>query len=188
MTAPPARGASRRTMLVAAAAVLVVAALTTAGGVFVFARQQPLPHATPAPSLLGEMVAMGEATHVTSAAGLQVTPGQPPAGGPHFAQPLRAGTAIAPVEDGNAIHSLEHGMIWISYRADLITSKDLATLAAVAQAHPNDVLLTPRPQNSAVASIVSWGRRATIPTPIDQGSVEAFVTTNLNQSPEPGIR
>ncbi len=178
----------RRTMIIAAVAVIVVAIISVGFGVLTFNQSRPLPQATPTLSLLGETVPMGPATHVTAASALEITPGQPPAGGPHFAAPLRAGIATAPVEDGNAIHSLEHGMIWISYRADLIAAPDLDTLRAVAQAHPNDVLLTPRPQNAGPASVVSWGRRLALASPIARQTVEDFIKTNLNNSPEPGVR
>lgn len=177
-----------RTMILAAVGVIAVVALTLAGGLFVFAKDPPLPKATPAPTLLGEAVAMGEARHVGTAAELEVTPGQPPAGGPHYAAPASPGILAAPVDDGRAIHSLEHGIVWISYRADLVSAKDLEVLKAVAQAHPMDGLLSPRPANASAASIVSWGRRLNLNSPVSRQALEEFVVTNVNKSPEPGVR
>ncbi len=180
----------RSPLVLTVLAAIAVVAITTVGGLFFFARQQPLPSSTSTatPKLMGEAVPMGQATHVTSPTALEVAPGMPPSGGPHFAQPLSAGVASAPVSDGNAIHSLEHGLVWITYRADLIAAADLATLTAVARAHPRDVILSPRPENSTAATVVSWGRRLVLPTPVVRDTVEAFVTTNLDQSPEPGVR
>lgn len=177
-----------RTMFLAAAGVVLVVAVTLAGGLFVFAKEPPLPQVTPAPSLLGEAVPMGEARHVPPGAPLEVVAGQPPAGGPHFDQPVPAGIYAEPLPDGNAIHSLEHGIVWISYRPDLLTAKDLQVLTGVAQAHARDVLMSPRPQNSAAASAVSWGRRLNLASPVSREAVEAFVLTNVDHAPEPGIR
>ena len=177
-----------RTLVIAVVGVVAVVALTLAGGLFVFAKEQPLPRVTPAPSLLGQVVPMGEAKHVLPGAPLEVTPGQPPAGGPHFAQPAAPGVYARPVEDGNAIHSLEHGIVWISYRPDLVTAKDLEALAAVAQAHGRDVLLSPRAGNASAVSVVSWGRRLNLASPVAAREVEGFVVTNVNQAPEPGVR
>lgn len=177
-----------RTMLIAVGGVVAVVALTLAGGVFVFAKDQPLPQVTPAPSLLGEAVAMGPARHVPPGAPLEVVAGQPPVGGPHFEQPARAGIYAEPVPDGHAIHSLEHGIVWISYRPDLVSERDLDVLTAVARAHARDVLLSPRPENGAAASVVSWGRRLNLASPVSRATVEAFVVTNVDQAPEPGIR
>lgn len=177
-----------RTMLLAVGGVVLVVALTMVGGLLVFAKEQPLPHVTPAPSLLGEAVAMGEARHVSPGAPLEVVAGQPPVGGPHFEQPVPPGIYAQPLPDGNAIHSLEHGIVWISYRPDLVSAKDLEVLTAVAQAHGRDVLMSPRPGNNAVASVVSWGRRLNLASPVSRQAIEAFVVTNVDQAPEPGIR
>jgi hypothetical protein len=177
-----------RGMLIAVGGVVGIVVVTLIGGMFVFAREQPLPQVTPAPSLLGEVVPMGPGTHVPVGGALEVTPGQPPAGGPHYAQPAPAGMYARPVPDGHAIHSLEHGIVWISYRPDLLSAEDLEALTAVAQAHARDVLMSPRPENAAAASVVSWGRRLNLASPVTRAAVEAFVVTNVDQAPEPGIR
>ena len=177
-----------RTMLIAVGGVIAVVVITMLGGLFVFAKDQPLPQVTPAPSLLGEAVAMGEARHVPPGSPLEVVAGQPPVGGPHFEQPVRAGIYAQPLPDGNAIHSLEHGIVWISYRPDLLSARDVEVLTAVAEAHARDVLLSPRPANSTAASVVSWGRRLSVASPVSREAVEAFVVTNVDHAPEPGIR
>lgn len=179
---------ANRGMLIAVGGVVGIVVLTLLGGLVVFAREQPLPQVTPAPSLLGEAVRMGPATHVPVGGTLEVTAGQPPAGGPHYAQPAAPGIYGRPVPDGHAIHSLEHGIIWISYRPDLVSAQDLEVLTGVARAHARDVLMSPRPENAAAASVVSWGRRLNLASPVTRAAVEAFVVTNVDQAPEPGIR
>src|SRR5690606_12844335 len=44
---------------------------------------------------------------------------KPPAGGVHYDRWLNCGVYSEPVEVGNALHSLEHGAVWITYRPDL---------------------------------------------------------------------
>lgn len=166
----------------------VLAAVVIVIGGLLFMGVRAWPTAPSDAALMGEDVPITSAAHVASAAELQIEEGVAPAGGPHFAQPLRAGIYGAPVEDGNAIHSLEHGMLWITYRADLISEEELEALNSAAQAHSADVVLSPRPQNEDVATITSWGQRMTIDTPVDEDRVLEFITTNRDRSPEPGIR
>ena len=46
-------------------------------------------------------------------------PQTPPAGGEHNAAWLNCGVYEQPVPDENAVHSLEHGAIWVTYDPDL---------------------------------------------------------------------
>ena len=43
----------------------------------------------------------------------------PPAGGPHNPVWLHCGVYTQPVANENAVHSLEHGAVWITYRPTL---------------------------------------------------------------------
>lgn len=45
--------------------------------------------------------------------------GRPPAGGIHYDTWLNCGIYDEPVKTGQAVHSLEHGAVWITYRPDL---------------------------------------------------------------------
>ena len=137
--------------------------------------------------LLGEEVTLGPGTHVTDASALQITPGQPPAGGPMFPETQRQGVYDRPVPDGRAIHSLEHGLIWISYSPDLLDTAVVSALEDIADDFRRDVIVSPRPDNAMPIAAVSWGRILRLDE-FDGEQLRTFVRTNRNRSPEPGIR
>lgn len=56
----------------------------------------------------------------------------PPAGGPHNIAWLSCGVYDQPQANENAVHSLEHGAVWITYDADAIQGADLEALRELA--------------------------------------------------------
>ena len=58
----------------------------------------------------------------------------PPAGGAHNAVWLNCGIYSQPVPNENAVHSLEHGSVWITYRPDL-PAADVSQLQQFVQDH-----------------------------------------------------
>lgn len=58
--------------------------------------------------------------HVTGPVKYAVTP---PVGGPHNPVWMNAGLYTEPVPSERAVHNLEHGVVWITYRPDLPTSQ-----------------------------------------------------------------
>jgi hypothetical protein len=136
--------------------------------------------------LLGEAVTYDASTHVPDGS-LGPNPGLTPAGGVHYLGPLGAGNYDSPVSDGNAIHSLEHGFVWITYHPDQISEDELDTLEDIASDFGRDTLLSPRLENTDPIIIVSWERRLT-QAHLEEQVLRDFVSTNRNRSPEPGIR
>jgi hypothetical protein len=52
----------------------------------------------------------------------------PPAGGAHNPVWLNCGVYTEPQQNENAVHSMEHGAIWVTYDADAVSDDELATL------------------------------------------------------------
>ncbi|GAA1133533.1 DUF3105 domain-containing protein [Microbacterium aurantiacum] len=57
-------------------------------------------------------------------------PQSPPAGGDHNAVWLNCGVYSEPVPNENAVHSLEHGAVWVTYDPATLSSEDVDALRA----------------------------------------------------------
>ena len=149
--------------------------------------RNPIGFSVSGDDLLGEEVQIASASHVGSERDMVIPIGAPPAGGPHFNRPLTTGFYDDPVPDGNAVHSLEHGIVWISYNPELLDQAGLDALRDIFDDFRGDLIVSPRPDNSGAVAIVSWGRIMRLDG-VDVEQLEDFIGTNRNRSPEPGIR
>ena len=109
----------------------------------------------------------------------------PPAGGPHNPIWQNCGYYSKPVRDENAVHSLEHGAVWITYSPDLPQDqvdhlRDLAQNQTYMLVSPRDNLPSP-----VVAS--AWGKQLTLQS-ADDPNLERFIGAYRQgpQTPEPG--
>ena len=83
----------------------------------------------------------------------------PPAGGPHNPQWLTCGVYDQPVPNENAVHDLEHGAVWITYKPDL-GQTDVAKLKSIVQAKTKGYLdLSPYPGLPAKVVASAWGKQ-----------------------------
>ena len=135
--------------------------------------------------LLGETIHLGPATHVDPST--VAIAALPHAGGPHAPSPLRHGVYDEPISEPQAIHAMEHGVVWLTYQPEVLSAEDFARLEDVANDHARDVILSPRLENADPIVLVSWGQRLVMDT-LDADLVGEFIRTNRNRSPEPGIR
>ena len=109
-------------------------------------------------------------------------PQVPPVGGIH--SPVRQPCAFypAPVPDEKAVHSLEHGAIWITYRPDL-SQGEIDSLADLARGRK--LVLVSRWDSGLPSPVVAtaWGRQLLLQSTADPRLME-FVRVYANRGPE----
>ncbi|QNG21368.1 DUF3105 domain-containing protein [Rhodococcus triatomae] len=113
----------------------------------------------------------------------------PPIGGRHDSVWAQCtGTVYdVPIRSENAVHSLEHGAVWITYDPERLSGSALADLAARVDGS-SYLLLSPYPGLEAPLSLQSWGHQLFVDDPEDE-RVGRFVRTlrqNPDTHPEPG--
>lgn len=119
-----------------------------------------------------------------------ITPGQahdpynsnPPTSGSHLAQPANWGVYSTPLQDEQAIHNLEHGGIWISYKN--IDDQTKAQLETITKANGGSLIMSPRSGNDAKITLSSWLRQIKLDS-YDEAKILEFIRANKNKSPEP---
>ncbi len=111
--------------------------------------------------------------HVTTAVDY---PQSPPAGGDHNAAWLNCGVYTEPVPDENAVHSLEHGAVWITYDPAL-PAADVATLQAFAE-NQSYVLVSPYEGLDSPVAISSWGYQLKVDS-VDDERLPVFIQKYL---------
>lgn len=113
--------------------------------------------------------------HVTTPVDYEQTP---PVGGQHSSQWLNCGVYPTPVQNEHAVHSLEHGAVWITYQPDL-PADQVATLRALTEAGAYR-LLSPYPGLPSPIVASAWGLQLQVETAADP-RLEAFVKTYENR-------
>jgi len=150
------RGKERRRAILVISGVAVVAAILIGVTVSVVLgeqnRQNALEEAAAAP-IEGVVETTGlEATHVTGTVDYEQTP---PVGGNHSGTWANCGIYTAPTVDEEAVHSLEHGAVWITYDPAL-PADQLKVLTDLAQGEPY-VLLSPYEGVPSPVVATAWG-------------------------------
>src|SRR5829696_5172220 len=111
--------------------------------------------------------------------------GTPPAGGPHNDVWQNCGFYDEPVRDENAVHSLEHGAVWITYLPDL-PQDQVDKLKEIAQGQTY-ILASPYPGLDFPVVATAWGKQVSLDGADDPG-LESFIKAYRlgPQTPEPG--
>ncbi len=109
-------------------------------------------------------------------------PQVPPVGGLHNPIWQQCAFYDAPVPIEKAVHSLEHGAIWITYRPDLAQG-EIDSLAALARSRGG--VLASRWDSGLPSPVVAtaWGRQLLLQSTSDPRLME-FVRVYANQGPE----
>lgn len=111
----------------------------------------------------------------------------PPVGGPHAPIWQNCGFYTQPVQNETAVHSLEHGAVWITYRPDL-PGDQIERLRQLAESQ-TFVLVSPYPGLPAPVVASAWGVQLQLES-ADDPRLEQFVRVYRlgPQTPERGAR
>jgi hypothetical protein len=109
----------------------------------------------------------------------------PPVGGDHNPTWLNCGVYDAPVHNENAVHSMEHGAVWITYQPDL--PADQVTKLQDAAKGQSYVIVSPYDGLPAPVVASAWGYQLKLDSASDP-RLEQFIRTFEQgpQTPEPG--
>jgi hypothetical protein len=109
----------------------------------------------------------------------------PPVGGPHNVTWQNCGFYSEPVQDEYAVHSLEHGAVWITYDPDLPAEQvDVLRNIATSQTF---ILVSPYQDLPSPVVASAWGRQLQLDAADDPRLDEFIQTFRLGpQTPEPG--
>ena len=110
----------------------------------------------------------------------------PPLGGEHNGIWQNCGVYDQPIADAKAVHSLEHGAVWITYQPGLAAS-EVATLATSYVDGQDYMLLSPEEGQAAPIVVTAWGRQITTSDPKDS-RISEFIKAFKNgpTTPERG--
>src|SRR6476661_5885798 len=164
---------------------LVVVGLGAALLVLVAARLRTGSTAQPAPAV--ETYAVTENAHVTGPVRYSQ---DPPVGGRHAPVWQNCGFYAAEVPNEAAVHSMEHGAVWITYRSGLpATQLDLLRRLARDPAGRGYVLVSEYPTLPADTPVVAsaWGKQQRLHS-VDEAALRSFIGSFAAgpQTPEAG--
>jgi len=104
----------------------------------------------------------------------------PPVGGPHNATWMNAGVYTKPVPAERAVHNLEHGAVWITYRPGLPAAQ-VDRLRSLVRGQTY-LTLSPYPGLPAAVVASAWGKQIRL-TGADDSRLDLFIT-KYRQSPQ----
>ncbi|GAA1937689.1 DUF3105 domain-containing protein [Agromyces allii] len=122
-----------------------------------------------------------ESSHVQGAVDYEQTP---PAGGPHNPMWLNCGVYTEQVPNENAVHSLEHGALWITYDPSLSEADVTALRAKLPSTY---VILSPFSELPAPIVLSGWNTQLSVDD-VDDPRIETFIEEYWQSGdvPEPG--
>jgi len=158
--------------------VWITAVVLVVIGVAAFAwsrRTPPVPEGT-------ETFAVASAAHVDGPVTYAQTP---PVGGDHSPRWQNCGYYSSPIANENAVHSMEHGAVWITYQPDI--NPDEATRIRQLSASQDYVLASPYKDLPSPIVVSAWGKQLRVEN-TDDPRLAQFIRAFRQgpQTPEPG--
>ncbi|CAM5385642.1 DUF3105 domain-containing protein [Streptomyces aurantiogriseus] len=183
----------RRNRILTVTASFVVVAGLVAGTVFLVQSQSD-DSSTDAKATAGKFVTGSDGvktwkgtlgrTHVTKTVKY---PTEPPVGGDHHQAWMNCNGDVytKALNNMNAVHSLEHGAVWVTYNSKA-SKTDVDALAAKVKKTPY-TLMSPDDQQADPIMLTAWGHQRTV-TGASDPNVDKFLEKFVQgeQTPEPG--
>ena len=168
-----ARQQRTREFLLIGLVVVILAGAGTAIGVYYGTRTDPLANVE---------TFTNTRNHTTASVTYAQTP---PVGGDHDPTWLNCGIYTEPVRNENAVHDLEHGAVWITYRPDLPQAQ-IDALQDKVRGQTYETL-SPYPDLPAPVVVSAWDTQLQL-TGVDDPGLDAFIAKYKqgSQTPEPG--
>src|SRR5262249_49750049 len=135
-------------------------------------------NATPIPGV--QIFTIASSKHTTDPVDY---PQDPPVGGPHDPSWQKCEVYTAPLKPEHAVHSMEHGAVWITYRPDL-AAEDVSYLTSVVSGK-RYLILSPYPGLTDPVVASAWGAQLRLSDPRDPRLAE-FIAQYAGKGPEPG--
>ncbi|GAB2840680.1 DUF3105 domain-containing protein [Streptomyces deserti] len=184
----------RNRILTIATSVVIVAGLVVGGVVLVRSQSDNGDNAASDSKTTGRLVAGEDGVetwkgtlarnHVTKAVKYAVTP---PVGGDHNPVWMNCNGDVytKEINNTNAVHSLEHGAVWVTYNSKAAKA-DVDALAAKVKKTPY-TLMSPVDGQKDPIMLTAWGHQRTV-TGADDPNVDKFLEKFVQgkQTPEPG--
>ena len=174
---PPPPRSNTRTLLVLSAVVVAIAV-----GAIVWLTGDDSSNETAESAVTGvKSFDIGSPQHVEGTVAYEQSP---PVGGNHAPVWLNCGTYGEQVPNELAVHALEHGAAWITYRPDVSTDQ-IGTLAALGdEAY---TVVSPFSDLDSPIVVTSWGKQLAVES-ADDPSIAAFLDEYRESpdAPEPG--
>ncbi len=158
-------------------AIFAIAIIVIGGVAFVFTRP------TKEKLLVGEAIAEQGASHIEEGSDHPPYSSNPPTSGPHWVAPAECKIYTAEVPDEAAVHSLEHGAVWVSYK-DKDNKELVQQLTDSIDGESGKLILSPRSKNDSPIALASWGRLQKLGS-FEAEKISSFISANKNKSPEP---
>jgi hypothetical protein len=173
-------------------AALLLGVLTACGGTA--AQEDPTPVATVSAGVFDPAVSV--ATPIAGVETFDVAsrehttepvdyPQDPPVGGAHDPSWQKCEVYRDPVRNENAVHSLEHGAVWITYQPDLADA-DRNVLEQAAADNPY-VLVSPYPGLENPAVVSAWSVQLRLDD-VNDPRLAKFIARYAGNGPELGAR
>lgn len=169
------------------AGIAILTFLILGGGIWLLTAQSSKEQAKLSKPLMGQEIPDLGRGHVPDGTKLDFN-SNPPTSGQHYVKWITRGIYDKPQEDGNLVHSLEHGAVIVSFKSDL-PKEDVEKIKSVfSSVSVSKKIMVPRDNLDVPVALTSWGRLLKIQT-IDatsEAKIREFMETNEDRGPEKG--